>query len=299
MSEPAASPAEAVPLDELRAEIDRIDTDLHGLVMRRADIVASIGRMKENKAADNGFFRPSREAEVVRRLLARHRGPLANTAVVRLWRELLGAMLCLQGSFAVAVLASPRAPGLWTLAHDHFGGQAAVNSADSVGAVLRAVTDGQAAVGVLPLPRADDRDPWWPQLLALGSKMPRVVARLPFCPPQVVQGVVVEAFVVGRVPLHSTGNYRSLVAIETGAKISSTGLTASLKAAELELDRVHAWQEPRRPAAWLHLLELNGYVPDDDPRLASLGKLQGQAVRQVRPLGGYAAPLRAAEPASS
>ncbi len=276
-------------LDDLRREIDRVDEAIHDAIMRRADIVARVGRAK--KTNGHGSFQPSREAEILRRLVARHTGPLPKASLVHVWRELFGAMLRLQGPFSVAVIGS--APGLWTLAHDHFGGQTTIATVDSAGAVLRAVGDVQAQAGVLPVPRQDDRDPWWRQLLT--PKMPRVVARLPFGPPQLLRGGPVEAFVVnGGVPAKS-GNDRSLVVFETAGMVSQSGLVAALKGVELQIVGALAWRDDRPAAPWLHLVEIEGFVTEQDPRLAGLRKLQSEAIRQRWSLGAYAVPFTAVE----
>ena len=80
------------PLDQLRREIDAIDDDLHRLIIRRSEVV---GRIALAKASNGGggtvALRPGREAVVLRRLLERHTGPFPAAALVRLWRELMGA----------------------------------------------------------------------------------------------------------------------------------------------------------------------------------------------------------------
>ena len=96
-------------IDDLRRQIDEIDTHLHDLLMRRSGVVAQIGALKGNgDNGRNGFFRPGREAVIIRRLVERHRGSLPRATIVRMWRELLSATLRQQGPFAVAVFAPKR-----------------------------------------------------------------------------------------------------------------------------------------------------------------------------------------------
>lgn len=294
MSEPVAKPVEETSLEELRRRIDRVDDALHDLLIERSEIVLRIGRTKEDNGAP-GFFRPAREAAILRRLVERHRGPLPKAALIGVWRQLMGAMLSLQEPLAVCVYADPQVAGLWTLAHDHFSAVARVAAADSAGAALLAVTSGKAAVGVLPLPRADEADPWWPLLLKDGAGRARVAARLPFGPPEVVKGVRAEALAVACVPPRATGKDRSLFVLETAAKVSQGGLAAAVKAVGFDLAFAAAKVEPRAPATWLYLIELEGMVGEDDRRLAALDKLQGEAVRRLWPIGGYAVPFAAAE----
>src|SRR5437879_4340389 len=75
-------------LDDLRAEIDAIDDSLHDLLMRRAGLAGDIARLKATApaGASGPLFRPGREAAIVRRILARHKGPFPPAALVRIWR---------------------------------------------------------------------------------------------------------------------------------------------------------------------------------------------------------------------
>src|SRR3954454_5148571 len=72
-------------LDELRAKIDQVDDAMHDLLMYRADVTLAIGGAKQGTA--NGALapamRPAREAQILRRLLARHKGPLPPRVIVR------------------------------------------------------------------------------------------------------------------------------------------------------------------------------------------------------------------------
>src|SRR5262249_59542875 len=93
-------------IDDLRRQIDEIDTQLHDLLIRRSAVVGEIGALKGNGDGNrNGFFRPGREALIIRRLVERHRGSLPRATIVRMWRELLSAALRPQGPFAGAVFA--------------------------------------------------------------------------------------------------------------------------------------------------------------------------------------------------
>lgn len=292
------------PLEDLRREIDEIDTALHDLIMRRSELAAQIGAVKNGgqaggqpagKAAEGGsFIRPGREAAILRRLVARHRGPLPSAVVVQLWRELMSALLRLQTPFAVAVYAPEQWPGYWDLARDHFGSHTPITAHDTASQVLSLVIDGQASIGVLPLPQQDDRDPWWRFLLR--REGPRIIARLPFGDGGTQRGPAVEALAVGRVAAEETGADRSFFVLETSSEVSRSALLSSLKAVSFEVDLLHVWQDDQiNPTTWLHLVEVEGFVRADDPRLGRLAKRRAEILRHVWPLGGYALPFTRAE----
>ena len=88
-------------LEDLRRDIDAVDDAIHDLIMRRTALVHAVRATKSDGLA----LRPGREAVILRRLLARHRGAFPRPVLVRIWRELMGAMVRLQGPFSVAVTA--------------------------------------------------------------------------------------------------------------------------------------------------------------------------------------------------
>ena len=277
-------------LDDLRRRIDAIDDALHDLLIERAEIGRRIGTVKG--AARNGAaaWRPGREAQILRRLARRHRGPLPKAALVRIWRELMTAFLRLQGEFSVAVRAGADDGTCREVARDHFGGLTAIRSHETSMQVLREVGEGRAAIGVLPLPQQDDAQPWWPMLLASDADLPRVIARLPFVPGSLT-GSEQEALVVGRVPLEKSGADRSLIAIELGEEVSRAALRRQCEAADLDATLLHHGHMPDE-GRWLHLLDVDGFIEVDDARIAMLRKGLGKrALHVLVALGGYAAPL--------
>src|SRR5512146_3039883 len=98
-------------LATIRREIDSIDDSIHDLIMRRTGLVE---RIRAAKTGD-GFYRPAREAEIVRRLMARHSGSFPKISLARMWREMMAAITRLQGPFSVAAFVSNDRPGYWDL----------------------------------------------------------------------------------------------------------------------------------------------------------------------------------------
>jgi len=134
---------EAPILHEVRAELDALDDALHRMLMQRAEVV---DRLRHSGAKPAGTtLRPGREAAILRRLLATHRGPMPAAALVRIWREILAASVGQQGGFSVAL---PQDAALARLAAEHFGGAAPLRQHPSVGGVLRSVAAGEAG-GIL------------------------------------------------------------------------------------------------------------------------------------------------------
>jgi chorismate mutase/prephenate dehydratase len=273
-----------VALDELRQQIDRIDDQIHDLIIERA---ALAGQVASAKAGRSGMWRPQREIQVLRRLLARHRGDFPRAGVVRIWREIMSAMLTLEGRFAVAVCVPPDRPGFWDLARDHFGTIVRMTAYQGAGAVMRAVTDDPDVVGVLPWPREGEADPWWPHLLGDEATAPRIVARL-----EVDGGdPALSALAVARAAVEPTGDDRSCLGIEASDEISRARLLSRLSAAGCDVGFITTHRERADQPASLHLVEVAGFVGADDPRLAAIRGAVPDAIRRALWLGTYAVPL--------
>ncbi len=277
-------------LDRLRAEIDSIDTQIHDLLMRRADIVRQVAAAKGKAVAS--AMRPAREAEIARRLLARHSGPFPAASMVRIWREIISALTAVQSRFSVAVHLPDGDGDYWDIARDHFGVQPPYTPHLSPGAVLRAVADEPATVGVLPWPLTEESDPWWRFLLAGDpSKGPAIVARLPAIGRAADKGVAVKgALVVAKAPQDPTGHDRSFLALELKAEMSRARLLSRLGAAGFTVESLSEFEDgDARQPVW-HLIEVDGFVGLDDPRIAAFKTAMEGDLGEVRRLGGYAIP---------
>jgi len=290
-------------LAALRREIDSIDTKLHNLLMQRTELAVKVGEVKAQaqpigRAPSEGakFMRPAREAQILRRLVARHKGRLAKGVIVRMWREMISALLQVEGPFVVAVYTPADEPGYWDLARDHYGSRVPVQSFDRINHAISAVLDGQATVAVLPLPHEDDRDPWWRRIAVNGPNVPHVVARLPFGDPGNQRGKGLQALVIGTTANEPSEHDRGLLVAETRDPVSRSTLRDALNAAQLKPVYIQAFHETGRPEQ--HLVEAEGFLATDDPRLAVLARSLGADSRAIG-IGGYAVPLTPAELAAN
>ena len=282
------------PILDLRRQIDEIDAALQDLIIRRTSVVEEIAHLKDNGAAPANHL-PAREAQVVRRLVQRHHGPFPKAALVRMWREMISALVRLQGPFAVAVYAPEEHPGYWDLARDHYGSQTPITAHGSTAQVVRAVTEGIAAVGVLPIPDQDDSDSWWRGLVGSEPKLPRVIGRLPFGAAGTLRGDPSDALVIGVIPYEGSGHDRSLLVLETQREISRSALKATLSGLGFDPALLQVWRDQAGSGLWLYLLEIAGYSLADDPRLARLAEEHRGEITRVWRIGGYAVPLAADE----
>jgi chorismate mutase/prephenate dehydratase len=258
-------------LAELRAELDRIDDALHGLILRRAAVVQQVAALK-SEAGSSGQLRPGREAAILRRLLLRHDGALPPATLLRVWRELLAGTVALQGAFVVGVCGGD----LVATAREQFGALTPLRLLDAPSVALDRVRRGEVAVAVLTLPGAAEPEPWWPLLLR-GAPRLHVVARLPFWGPRPDGAPTAQALVVAAAAPDASGDDRSLLAVTPTLR-----LVADLRDAGFE-----AGTPIIEPDGGVALVDVAGFVTETDPRLAGLSA--GSAAPIV--LGGYACPI--------
>jgi chorismate mutase / prephenate dehydratase len=276
-------------LQQLRADIDRIDHGIVDLLIERSEVVRRIAEVKGDRLDGRSPSRPAREAQILRRLAERAGGRFPTAVLVRMWRELIAALTRLQAPQAVAVFAPDAAAlGIWDLARDHFGSKTPMVRVDRPVQAFRALGDGSATVAVLPLP--GDDDPWWVTLMADHDARLRVFARLPFVVNRGAEGDELQALAIGQLELEASGDDLTLVGIEAAPGLSRAGLRTLMVGAELDPAWLATWRPPTPPQA-LHLIEVAGFADDGDARLAALRQAaKGEVLRIVR-VGGYARPL--------
>ena len=272
----------------LRAELDRIDDATHDLLIERSRIVSRVG-VEGRKAFTP--YRPGREAAILRRLLARHRGPLDPQGIVRIWRELIAAGTALQGGHSVAVFDPDHARGYTQLAREQFGALVPLRVHSSPIQAFGEVEAGHAGIGVLPLPSksetSDER--WWTMLMERRwregpepSSRLHIVARLPFWSPRPEGAPLVQALAVSRAEPDPSGEDRSLLGLTVAAETGRARIADDLSAAGLPPRNLLLYRGETAALA-----EVDGFVTASDPRLDALG------AGRARVLGAYAVPIGA------
>jgi chorismate mutase/prephenate dehydratase len=265
-------------LAALRGELDRIDNKIHDLLMERAGVVEYVARSGKPAA-----FRPGREASIIRRLLRRHKGALPLVSIARIWRELLAGTTAMQGGFSLATFETDQGAAVTQLAREHFGALTPLRSYPSAGQALMDVSQGGSSVAVLPYPSEDDN--WWVALLHHEPRL-HIVGRLPFWDPRPEGAPAAHAIVVASTPSDASEQDRSFVGLECDSDISRDRLSSELSGLGLKPEILVLARRPGSPIANL-LVEVDGYLADDDPRLVHLGPV----LRQPIVLGSYAAPV--------
>ena len=273
-------------LDSLRQEIDAIDSELHAMVRRRADLV---DRISAAKPPGGLALRPGREAQVMRQRLATHKGPFPSTAIYRMWREMMCAFTLMQTpDLKIAICRPVDQPGYWDLARDHFGCQIPFVANDTPAQVLAAVRANPSTIGVVPTPIESDATPWWPLLAGRDATLPNVVARLPFLDMPNARARGISAFVLARMEPEDSGDDRTLVSVESATGLSRNRIAGAL--AKVGLPAFTSALDQVAGGVHHYLVELPGVLADGDERLRELGTALELTSGRVAAIGAYAVP---------
>jgi chorismate mutase/prephenate dehydratase len=142
-------------LGALRADIDAVDEQLHALLNQRARLAQRAGISKHKDGHTVDFYRPEREAEVLRRVLERNPGPLRNEEVVRLFREIMSACLAQEEPLKVAFLG-PEGTFTQQAVLRHFGHSVRALALPTVDEVFQEVEAGNADFGVVAIENSSE-----------------------------------------------------------------------------------------------------------------------------------------------
>ncbi len=139
-----------VPLSELRNKIDSIDLQILQLINQRASVAMEVAKTKIADGEGGCFYRPDREALVLRRIKELNRGPLSSESAGRIFRELMSACLALEKPLQVAFLG-PEGTFTQQAAFKHFGHAVNAIPASSIDEIFKLVENQHCQFGVVPV----------------------------------------------------------------------------------------------------------------------------------------------------
>ena len=136
-------------IKKYRDLIDEVDVQIQDLLNERVRIAQQIARLKSSD--DNGdYYRPEREAQVLRKVMDRNQGPLPNHTMATLFREIMSAALAAEAPIRVRYLG-PEGTYSHAAVLKHFGKSVETMDSASLDDVFRTVEKGEADYGVVPV----------------------------------------------------------------------------------------------------------------------------------------------------
>jgi chorismate mutase/prephenate dehydratase len=144
------APVAPESLADVRARIDGIDARIQALIAERAQWARQVGKAKGPLRAAIDYYRPEREAQVLRRVLDRNEGPLSDEVLLRLYREIMSACLAQQEPLKIGFLG-PEGTFSQQAVLRHFGHCAHGLPLASIEEVFQEVEAAHADFGVVPV----------------------------------------------------------------------------------------------------------------------------------------------------
>ncbi len=164
-SKAASNPAPTLAplaLADVRSKIDQIDRDIQSLIAERARFAHQVGKAKGKLAAAVDYYRPEREAQVLRMVVDRNEGPLSDELLVHVYREIMSACLAQQEPLKIGYLG-PEGTFSQQAVLKHFGRSALGLPMASIEEVFQEVEAGNADSAWCRWRirgRAPSRSPW-------------------------------------------------------------------------------------------------------------------------------------------
>jgi len=147
--------SQTTALETIRAQIDAIDLQLQDLLNKRAALAQEVAQIKTQQDPQAHFYRPEREADVLRTIKARNQGPLDAEEIARLFREIMSACLALEKRLNIGFLG-PAGTFTQAAALKHFGHSVLVTPLTTIADVFREVESGACDYGVVPVEKSTE-----------------------------------------------------------------------------------------------------------------------------------------------
>jgi chorismate mutase len=218
-------PTSAPSLADLRKDIDRIDEAMHRLLMERGQIIDRLIATKKTQESGSAF-RPAREADMMRRLVQRHKGILPLDTAESIWRVIIATFTHVQAPFAVHADLSAGDAMMRDSARFHFGFTVPFVAHVGAATVVEAVSASKGDLGLVPAFATSHGGAWWSALEF--DSAPKIIARLPFID-RPDHPAPLNVFVVSRAAADSM-----VTEVETwSVRVSGWGAAAAAAAASL------------------------------------------------------------------
>jgi len=210
------------PIDKIREEIDRVDSQLLNLIAERLELAGAVRRAKSGMR----LWRPSREDQHIRHLAETADDTDTSAHLVsRIWAELMSASLALQGPMRLHIALEGDALEVWTLVRDRFGAAIPALSYPTASSALAAAYAEDEGVAVLPAPGGMNN--WWSALCDNGA-MPdmHILAGLP----RVGTALWPRAVAVATAQMQPSGADMTLVVLTKPQALLEAGFKGVLRA---------------------------------------------------------------------
>ena len=142
-------------LAELRKKIDTLDCQIQELISQRVGVAHEVAKVKLEAGGDVSFYRPEREAQVLRKVKERNKGPLTDDEIARMMREIMSVSLAAEKPMTIAYLGPAGTYSQGAVAKS-FGHAARTMDVKTIADVFRVVEESRAHFGVVPVENSSE-----------------------------------------------------------------------------------------------------------------------------------------------
>jgi chorismate mutase-like protein len=143
------------PIQNIRNKIDSLDNKIHDLLIERAKIVEQVyEEKKKSNAANIIVYRPSREHDILIRIIKRHKGTLPQKSLINIWRNLISSYISMQAELTLSFSST-----LDKIVNSHFGLYIKKEKSTTALEALKCLNENKVNITVLPYPNKDND--WW------------------------------------------------------------------------------------------------------------------------------------------
>ncbi len=244
-------------LEAIRREIDGFDNELLALINRRAELAKKVAQVKDGEGSSH-YYRPEREAEVLRSLIDGNDGPLPGHHISRIFQEIMSACRALQKPLAVAYLG-PEGTFTESAAFKHFGHAIDSLPADDIGGVFRQVESGGCDYGVVPIENSTEGVVGHTLDMFVSSGLcicGEVELRIHDC-------YTTRFVVIGRQAVGATGRDKTSVLFSTKDRPGALyELLQSFKNRDINMTRIESRPSRRSNWSYLFYVDFEGHAED-------------------------------------
>ena len=173
----SATEADAATLARIRQTIDELDAEMHRCLIERGTAIDTLIKVK-GTSRPGAAFRPGREADMMRRLVARHEGALPIWTVEHIWREIITTFTRMQANFDVGIDQGVARDALRDTARFLFGFTVALHGYADAVATINHIRETGTDLGLVSAEQPASAGAWW---RALGRpSAPRIMAMSPY-----------------------------------------------------------------------------------------------------------------------
>ena len=146
------------PLLLIRKKIDRIDNNIHDLIMNRAELVSEVVKEKRSEnIKDIVIYRPAREHEILVRLIKRHKGNISIRSLISIWRNLISTYISIQGELKLTFTDN-----IENIVNSHFTSEIKKIKKNNSAGCLKSLIENKVQIAILPFPNKNND--WWSKL---------------------------------------------------------------------------------------------------------------------------------------